>query len=261
MKATLLALLTLGSLALAAEEPKAITIVTDSTDHTSQKVECKAGNYDAIVFTLKNDASRFKSLDGTALTSTVSLSSLMIAADNNTAIADKSLIVTNASGLVLGFSNTPGTTSSQKGKDIWGDTGLDYTRNFTTWSSIVDAADFSKPLTLSLDTQYCVYFATEDQIGELPDLLYGAAAGWIDPVNVYNYTGEDALNTAVRLATIGEYNAGSAAEYTFKNGTSFPSQAWAPYMGVTVQNINVPEPTTGTLSLLALAGLCIRRRK
>lgn len=260
MKATLLALLTLGSLAMAAEEPKAITIVTDSTDHTSQTVKCSAGDYDAVVFTLKNDASRFKSLDGTALTSTVTLTSLMIAADNNTAIADKSLIVTDNSGLVLGFSNEAGITSQLKGKEIWGDTGLDYTRNFTTWSSIVDAADFSKPLTLSLDTQYCVYFATEDQIGDLPDLLIGAAMGWIDPVNVLTYQG-DPLYTRVRLATIGEYDAGSAAEYTFKNGTSFPSQAWAPYMSVTVQHINVPEPTTGTLSLLALAGLCIRRRK
>lgn len=35
----------------------------------------------------------------------------------------------------------------------------------------------------------------------------------------------------------------------------------SPWVTFTVQNTNIPEPTTGTLSLLALAGLCIRRRK
>lgn len=30
---------------------------------------------------------------------------------------------------------------------------------------------------------------------------------------------------------------------------------------ITINGLNVPEPTTSTLSLLALAGLCARRRR
>ena len=254
--------MTLGSLAMAAEEPQEITLVTDSTYIVSETVNCNAGNYDAVVFTLTNDASRFRSLSGEDLTSTVSLSSIMIAkgTGSGTPIADKSIIVTDADGLVLGYSTEAGATGSKSGKTIWNDQGLAYTRDFTTWSSIVDAADISKSLTLSLGSQYCVYFATENQISDVRDLLVGAALGIGDPVNVLTYQG-DSLYTRVRLSAIGSYATTSVAEYAFMNGGTYQGSEYAPYMGVTVQNQNVPEPTTGTLSLLALAGLCIRRRK
>lgn len=257
MKATLLAILTLGSLAMA---DQAVTLVTYSKDVTSTSVQCKAGDYDDVVFTLSNDASRFRALEGGELTSTVTLSSLMIAAESDTAISDKSVIITDASGLVLAFSTEPVEHVKKHGGTIWGDDGLDYTRWFITWDSFF-TADFGTALTLNLDTQYKVFFATFDQVSDLANLLMGVPSGLVDPVNVYEYTGEKALNTTVRLATIGEYDAGTVAEYTFEKAGTLNALKWAPYMAVTVLNSNVPEPTTGTLSLLALAGLCIRRRK
>ena len=62
-----------------------------------------------------------------------------------------------------------------------------------------------------------------------------------------------ALYDGTQLLQVGNYNSNM-------NGTVEAGQYFDVYQNTTYQS-NVPEPTTGSLSLLALAGLCARRRR
>ena len=53
----------------------------------------------------------------------------------------------------------------------------------------------------------------------------------------------------------------NGAVLTGTNGTVDATDTWVPIAKVTLSTPAVPEPTTATLSLLALAGLCARRRR
>lgn len=254
--------MTLGSLALAAEPATTSTVVVDYSnlsggDHTG------IGNTDGVIFTLSNDATRFKLYDGTALTSTVALQSIEIAEGGDKGsmtdankISTKTAIVTDSAGLVLGWSQSKSTVSRAHDTD-WGTNK--YTRNFTTFSNFMAADGVSEAITLSTGESYYVYFGTSEQVWALYEATLPKEFG--GPATPVTMTSE--YYTQVRVTTSGTFDEATAAQYSFINGApaALNMKAYAPMMGVTVQNINVPEPTTGTLSLLALAGLCIRRRK
>ena len=244
--------MTLGSLAMAAEEPKALTIVP------STPAKAEGGNYDAIVFTLTNDVDRTTVLGGAELTPTVTLDNIQLAGRDKTleTLAGWCPVITDATGLVVGFSMTPSTTSVITHADDW---GLAYTRSWATLTGFANADLKSEvPLTLNLNKEYRLYLGTQDQVYDLFQALYGASYLDADPVTI---SAEYYTSRAIKVTTAGEYDGASAAELGFMNDGGRVGTTWAPMMGITVQNNNVPEPTTGTLSLLALAGLCIRRRK
>ena len=252
MKATLLALMTLGSLAMAAEEPQTLTIVPSTPPNA------KGGDYDAIVFTLTNGGSRTSVVGEAALTPTVILDSIQLAGRNEDlgVLAGWCPIITDATETVIGFSMTPSTTVKTTHADDW---GLAYTRSWATLTGFANADLKSEvPLTLNLNQEYRLYLGTQDQVYDLFQALFGPSYLDADPVKI---TSAYYTSRAIKVTTAGEYGEASAAELGFMNDGSPVGPTWAPMMGITVQNNNVPEPTTGTLSLLALAGLCIRRRK
>lgn len=247
---------------MAAEPATTSTVVVDYS-HLSGGDKTGNGNSDAVIFTLSNDATRFKLYDGTTLTSTVALQSIEIAAGGNSLtdvnrISNKTAIITNSAGLVLGWSTEKSTVNIHH-KDDWGT--AQYTRNFTTFTEFMAADGISEAITLNAGDSYYVYFGTETQAYNLWEATMPEELG--EPAKPVIMTSE--YYTQVRFTTSGMFDEDTAAEYSFINGAgtaATPSmKAYAPMMGVTVQNINVPEPTTGALSLLALAGLCIRRRK
>lgn len=68
---------------------------------------------------------------------------------------------------------------------------------------------------------------------------------------------------SIPLAAISVTNDGSTAYWGHtQNANTTPTfNNFMPWMEIKTHSAPVPEPTTGTLSLLALAGLCARRRK
>lgn len=252
MKATLIALITLGSLAMAAGEPQPLTIIPSVKG-------VQVGNYDTIVFTLTNNGTRTTVLGGEQLTSTVTLDSIQLAGrdiQKTETLANWCPVITDANGTVVGFSMTPSTTAAISHKNDW---GWDYQRSYCTLTGFANADLKSEvPLTLNLNQEYRLYLGTEAQVFELYQALYGVAILGGDPVDIST---EYYTPMAIKVTTAGQYGESSANEYGLMNNGSIVGPTYAPLMGITVQNVNVPEPTTGTLSLLALAGLCIRRRK
>lgn len=255
--------MTLGSLALAAEPATTSTVVVDYSNTVGEKEATGIANSDGVIFTLSNNASRFKLYDGTALTSTVALQSIEIAEGHNNMndgnkISNKTAIVTDSDGLVLGWSQSKSTAYIHHADD-WGT--AKYTRNFTTFSNFWAADGVSEAITLSTGESYYVYFGTSEQVYSLYEATLPEVPG--GPAKAVTMTSE--YFTQVRVATPGKFDEATAEQYSFISGAPAalnPNlKAYAPMMGVTVQNSKVPEPTTGTLSLLALAGLCIRRRK
>ena len=253
--------MTLGSLAMAAES-QILTVIPDHDVISTEKND--KGSYDSVVFKLLNNGARTTVLSGDTLTSTVTLKSIEIAGkDKDTALAGLCPILTEADGTIIAMSYTKTAITSKTHASDW---EWAYTRPYVTLT------DFMKPgednIVLTLGKEYRIYLGSESQVYNVGEALMLAAMGmWQDPtVNINKPYEEEAAGgfytqKAFAVTTIGVFDGASANEYGLMNGGSIPGETWAPLMGVTVENINVPEPTTGTLSLLALAGLCIRRRK
>ena len=232
MKATLLALLTLGSLALAADT------ITLSSPAGSQG---QAG-YTSFDFVLNSDW-LVKNPTTAALTEIVSLTSLTVTPAQtwyNQTPAQRN----NGSGVAI----------YEKSDNVWVFVGA------SNWKSGYGVNtqltyDFSDSLTLSSGTKYTAVFygykasfdALEVGTSTLNDLSGLQNPTEANPVAVYG------MKSLVNDTT---------ADFALYGGTAGSLQSgYKPLATFTVENVNVPEPATGTLSLLALAGLCIRRRK
>lgn len=250
MKATLLALLTLGSLAMAAD------ITTTVAPQWKTGLSVGAGSYTGISFILTPEAVRYSSLSDAVLPAVgtaVTLTNIEIA--NGTGGSDplpKNLlpVITDSEGYLVALAVENGSTVTRAKNTYYGN-HWDYTRDFTTWSSYYDS-NFSSTITLKVGDQYNIYFMNGDQSYDLMEAIMTSQG---QPVKVT----EEYYQAKLRLATTGSYDSDTSSQYGFIGGTG--AAPFAPLMGVTVAYSNVPEPTTGTLSLLALAGLCIRRRK
>lgn len=249
MKKTLIALLALGSLAMAEEQ--ALTLAPYAEVGVTQAGK---GNSDGLVFTLKGSSERTQILNEAVMPATgttVNLVSIEIAnrPDPTVALGECAAVITDATGNLLGWSPNP-TTKSVSHKNDW---GLDYTRNYVTYSDF-SAFDDMTPVTLTVGQEYHIYFASGDQQYDLMmDYYYGDGVMTSDFYTTVGFTTVD-----------GTHSTDTARDYGFISGAGAASinmGQWAPAMGITVSYSKVPEPTTGTLSLLALAGLCIRRRK
>lgn len=124
--------------------------------------------------------------------------------------------------------------------------GAVYNFTFDDGAQAIVAASAGKTITL-------IHDITKDSPGfgggpsNNPLTLNGAVAGGTVVLDGVSFT----------------YVGPKASDYTFQEGeigfTGYEKGSHA--LNLVVGGGSVPEPTTGTLSLLALAGLCIRRRK
>ena len=248
--------MTLGSLAMAAD------ITTTVAPQWKTGLNGSDNNQCGLSFILTPEAVRYASLDETVLPAVgtaVTLTSIEIASGANQSgrIYPKSglmPIITNDEGYLVAFGDTTGETVSRAKNTYYGG-GWQFSRDFTTWSSFV-APDWSTTISLEVGKQYKIFFMDGEQSGELLQAIMGAQG---EPVQVtQNY-----YKDTIRYFGGGTYTASTSSQYGFINPAGEPvTDQYAPMMAVTVTYTpQVPEPTTGTLSLLALAGLCIRRRK
>lgn len=237
MKATLLALLTLGSLAFGLDTSQALTLSTDFAKGGSTGGD----GYSGIAFQLTPDTDRYVGSNLLTEDATYKLTGITIQWRNHggatKVVNGVQLVVTNASDMVvLGVSNS---ITSLVTDDIPGKTA----------ATNLAVHTFGTPVALSLETPYYAFYVANADIDnvEVGETLSAAYLG--------------SVNLMAQGANPSPYT-GGAQDFSFTKADAPTSQTFAPigYLTVT-KNSNVPEPMTGTLSLLALAGLCIRRRK
>ena len=125
-----------------------------------------------------------------------------------------------------------------------------YNFTFDDGAQAIVAASAGKTITL-------IHDITKDSPG------FGFAKG-VSPSNTTLTLNGAGYNETVVLGGVSfTYVGPKAADYVFQTGeigfTGFETGSHA--LNLVVGGGSVPEPTTGTLSLLALAGLCARRRR
>lgn len=249
MKATLFTLLALGSFAMA-EEPAVTLNDMFFTTTELEKTKNTGGNYSGIVMTISEDKDRLTPHQDWTLGDTYQLTSIELAARNGgtTDLNNTLLILADASNKFLASSNIA-TVSNSNHKEDW---GWDYTRPFATYTSFLDKD--KKAVTLNVGTQYRLFVTTETKLDNFFKSENEALS--IDYVNT----------PALFACGNNAYDTTTATNLGFlSNNASLAlvAQGYAPLVGIKVSPVSapVPEPATGTLSLLALAGLAARRRR
>lgn len=249
MKATLFTLLALGSFAMA--EGPAVTL-NDMlfTTTVPQDTGNTGGTYGGIVMTISKGNDRLTPHQDWTLGDTYQLTSIELAARNagTTDLNNTLLILADASNKFLASSNIATVKSISHVSD-W---GWDYTRPFATYTSFLDKDD--KAVTLNVGTQYRLFVTTETKLENF--FQSGDEALSLDYVNT----------PSLFACGKGAYDTGTVTNLGFLTNTAslaLTAQGYAPLVGITVSPVSapVPEPATGTLSLLALAGLAARRRR
>lgn len=249
MKATLFTLLALGSFAMA-DEPAVTLNDMLFTTTVLQPTNITGGNYSGIVMTISEDNDRLTPHQTWTLGDTYQLTSIELAARNGgtTDLNNTLLILADASNKFLASSNIA-TVSKPNHKEDW---GWDYTRPFATYTSFLDKDE--KAVTLNVGTQYRLFVSTEEK-------LESFFQSGVDTLSI-NYVETPALFACGNNA----YDTDTVTNLGFLSkdaSLALTSQGYAPLVGITVSPVSapVPEPATGTLSLLALAGLAARRRR
>lgn len=238
MKKTLLLLSLAASLGLAyaagsnsTNEDQSVALTFSNTERQPANIGNSGGSYCGVAFTLSNDPTRFdvtcEGLTEVPSFSTFDLESISIKVRGGQSWADTAAyIIDDTSNTVLAHStNTTGTLSGG------------------------DMASFQfDSLTLNVDTGYKLIFVDASQIDE----AYIAVGE--------NLTGNYRQNRQMAAFSTGEST--SMTECGFPNGIDgTTSNGYAPVVSIQGRTQLIPEPTTATLSLLALAGLVARRRR
>ena len=229
MKATLLALMTLGSLAMAED---VVTLSSPSPSNT------QAG-YTSFDFQL-DDSWLTKDPEATVLTEMVKLTSMEVS-------TAKTWYNKNQTQRNQGA----GVAIYQKSDTVWSFVGSsDWQKGYG--EGAVLTFSFGDDFVLSSGTTYtAVFYGNETAFNGLTTgATLESLVGGENP-------SEDSPLAAFGMKSI---NYTQVPNFSMYSNTG-AAQNQAPFVTFKVQNQNVPEPTTGTLSLLALAGLCIRRRK
>ncbi len=118
------------------------------------------------------------------------------------------------------------------------------------FSDVTTAGDkrFDNALTLSTSKSYIAYFATESALSSFE---IGSAA-----------TANATTSINIKMGRSGDYDAAKNSEWGVIATNSTITNNRTPYTPeMTITTRLIPEPTTATLSLLALAGLVARRRR
>lgn len=230
MKKTLIALLALGSVAMAYDN----VVWTSATTATGTAAK---GDYQGFTFTIAdtigNRATSTPSVEGTALPSYVYLDSISFAFASDAAVGNytRDILLVDSSSTVISSINNLVCRNSGEGDRMFTVTG------------------FAENLALNTDETYSLVFCNSGAIQ-----ADGALVGQTLPTTIGLNNGN------LRLAVIGA-STDEAAKWGLiaKNTASEPaSTAYAPKLLILT---HAPEPATATLSLLALAGLASRRRR
>ncbi len=221
MKKTLITLLALAGAAMAEGEN---LILSTAPGYNGTQ----GGSYAGVCFTLASgDTERF-SVTGGELTAKVALSSISLTErGNNNLVADRVLYITDSNNIYLGSSAV---FTKETGSDV-------------------AVFDFGGTITLNTaDTYYAYLTASADDDTWIVGKTTVAGGQY--------YSGQLA-------AAGGSLTSGNAANWGLLNGQkALASTGYAPVMSISVTALpSVPEPTTATLSLLALCGLAMRRRR
>ena len=244
MKKTLITLLALASVAVAADYGTVFT-TTNSVTQTDSNYGCKG-----FIFNLNGSAlTTTSNPSGSAIEGMVELTSITLntgTATNNWAHDGKySLVITNTDFSIIGWSTTLSTasTTGYKWSFVSGTDNapviLDSSKNYLVLAD--SATSFTKGATLIKNNKVI-------RLGSNGVINYGANKLDFSSTSTTQYSGLEFINVA-------DPGDGKAYEsYTIDNSTQY-----AP--NVTFVTKAVPEPTTATLSLLALAGLAARRRR
>lgn len=240
-----IALFALGGLALAVEP--AITL-NDMLFTTAVPADTRndGGTYSGIVMTISRDNERLSTKQDWIVNNAFQLTGIELAARNTTStdLNNTLLILTDAGNKFLAASQVASVTSLSH-KNDW---GWDYTRPFATYTSFLGADD--KAVTLNLETEYHLFVSTEAKLESfLGSGAESLSSAYVDTPNLFA-CGKNG------------FPAETAADLGFLSGSlGVASAGFAPLVGITVSSIPVPEPSTGALSLLALAGLSVRQRR
>lgn len=250
MKKTLIAILALGGMAVA-DDVKALTFATESGTAAA------GGTYYGLVLTLSDNARLDASLDySTATSSNFQLTSIEVQVRSGYSWGNNTcMYIVDGNKTLVAMSE--GVTANVEG-------GSYVTFTFAENCSLITTADkntTNAPLTLG--GTYYAYFCDTDKItGHTwnPGIKgIGEQVQYLNSVSKQlQVTGQFDASTASML-TLAAHNEGTASIDT-------NASVWAPVVSVT-GNVTmpnpdpVPEPATGSLSLLALAGLCARRRR
>ena len=229
--------MTIGSLAFGLDFSQSITLSTNYA-----KGSGTGGNgYSGIAFQLTYGTDRYVNSDLLTKNATYELTGITVQWRNEggaTKVGNGvQLVVTKSDMVVVGISNSTNelVKGVLPGKE--GDQNINLAVN-----------PFDKPVALDLDTPYYVFYVSDENV---------------QGISIGNTLTEDSV-ASVNLMAQGSNSPvyeGVAQDFTMTKGIALTSQTYAPigYLTVT-KTSNVPEPTTDTLSLLALADLCIRRR-
>lgn len=249
MKATLFTLLALGSFAMA-DEPAVTLNDMLFTTTVLEPTKNTGGSYSGIVMTISEDNDRLTTKQTWTLGDTYQLTSIELAPRNvgTTDLNNTLLILADASNKFLASSNIA-TGKSISHESDW---GWPYTRPFATYTSFLDKDD--KAVTLNVGTQYRLFVSTAEKL----ESFFQSG----DEALSLGYVNTPALFACGNNA----YDTDTATNLGFLTNDAnlaLTAKGYAPLVGITVSPVSapVPEPATGTLSLLALAGLAARRRR
>ena len=241
MKKTLIALLAMGSVALAGEKP--LTFTTDTED-----IKANGGSYNGIAFTL-SDNSRLDASFVYGSAKTFNLTSIDVQVrSGNTWGSNSCMYIVDADKTLVAM-------SEGVEDDVTGGNYVSFLFNETSSLIKEGKEDTNSPLTLG-GTYYAFIANTSNIVG---GQWNPGTKGIGETVDYLNSVGK-------QMTAYGEYpEAITPPELTFlkyAEGTpTTTAEKYAPMVRINGTVQSVPEPTTGSLSLLALAGLCARRRK
>ena len=233
MKKTIITLIALAGVAFASES---ITLGTSVGSGT--------GAAGGVIFTLKDNPTRYTLTgleESQLLPNTLTLSSITLndiyylnARATNDSTYQLWLYVTDEDGHVLGISDKKMVSVYTTDANATGNTS-DYTFDF-------------KSLTISKNTEYKVWFKSSET-AYTTDAVTG----------VKNIAETNAENIRTQNLVTGLTGSQDELGVILTNGTN--GTGLGAYAYTMSASFVVPEPTTATLSLLALAGLAARRRR
>lgn len=248
MKKTLIALLALGSMAVA-DEPITYTF----TNTTGEGVN-RSGGCAGISFQL-GDTSRMD-VDQPLLTATFNplyIQSIAIKTSDTQTNGSTPLCMfivdSDLTLLAVSESCTPTSTLSEV-----------LTFNFNETASLMTNPEVNTTNQgLSGGTQYYAFFLNADRYSNTTDRNYNASIGSVVPSND-GHPWADSNTVALSLVSFPDTTtAGENAILSGSNGgLGYKYNQFGAFVTITAK---APEPATATLSLLALAGLAARRRR
>ena len=196
-------------------------------------------------FTIEDMTLTNTSITAAETTTRVNLSNVSVGADSLVTLAKGAFSVQDQANVAMGGSACNFTTSSYSGLVLGAAGEASITLNLGDLSQLNPMGPGVYDIAILLDgfqmtgDNASVLFAADSWLGQL--LAQSNNAG---------------VEISIRQAAAGEAataGAGAATGVSYSTGNVGTI--------ITINGLNVPEPTTSTLSLLALAGLCARRRR